>query len=149
MGLIVNGGAAHHRPGPAAAALNLGEEGCQPEVGVLCPDVERMVVALGTTDPQAEEPLGRQLGLHVRLDRVHRIVDRAAGFDVSRVADRGQERADDLVPGFILLQAAIDPGLVAIGPVILSADADLQQIAQLDTPEDDELGAWQATGRRA
>ena len=73
--------AAHHRPA-AAAALDLGEERGQAVIGVLRPDVERVVVALGASQPQAQEPLGRQLGLDVGLEGVHRVVDRPAVLEV-------------------------------------------------------------------
>ena len=132
---------------PAATALNLGEKGGQAEVGVLRPDVEGVVVALGATNAKAEEPLGRQLGLDVGLDRVHRVVDRPARFDVGRVSHRGQERPDDFVPRLVLVQAAIDPGLVAVGPVVLPGRADLEQVAQLDPPEARRTRGWRAAGR--
>ena len=97
--------ATHHRAA-AAAALDLGEERSQAVVGVLGPDVEGVVVALGAADAQAQEPLRRQLGLDVGLERVHRVVDRPALLDVGRVAHRGQERPDDFVPRLVLAQAA-------------------------------------------
>ena len=62
LGSILTIGPVHHRRRPAAGALDLGEEGGQAEVVVLGPDVERVVVALGAADPEAEEPLGGLLG---------------------------------------------------------------------------------------
>ncbi len=118
---------AHHRTGTRrTTALNFGEKGGQAEVGVLRPDVERVVVALGAPDAQTEEALGCQLGLNVGLDRIHRIVDRPAGLDVGWVADRRQERANDLVPRLILFQTPIDPVLIAISSIVLPRGADLE-----------------------
>ena len=51
---------------PAPPALDLGEKGGKAVVGVLGPDVERMIVALGAPEPEPQEPLGGQLGLNIR-----------------------------------------------------------------------------------
>ncbi len=68
VGVDLDQGLGHHPHARAAGPLNLGEGGGQAEVVVLGPDVERVVVALGAADPEAEEPLGGLLGGDLGVD---------------------------------------------------------------------------------
>ena len=105
--------------GPPPRPLDLGEKRSQAVVGILGPDVEGVVVTLGAAEPKTQKSLRRQLGLDVGLEGVHRVIDRPALLEVGRVAHRRQERPNHLVPGAVLAQARVDPGLVPIGAVAL------------------------------
>ena len=100
-------------------------------------------MALCAAHPEAKKSLGRLLGLNVRLESVEGIVHRPSGLRVVGVAKGRQHLRDHHVPGRVLVQAAIDPLLVAIRPIALPCLTDLEQVSQLDSPEQNELGAGQ------
>ena len=123
-----------------AAALDLGEEGGQAEVVVLGPDVERMVVALAQRIRRPRNRWAVCSAWTVGSRASSGVIDRPAGVDVGGIAQGREQLWDHLVPGRVLGQAVVDPGLVAVGAVALPGRADLEQVAELDPPELDEFG---------
>ena len=92
-------------PAPAPPRWTLAKNDGQAVIGVLGPDVEGVIVALGASHPETQEPLSRQLGLFVRHQGIEGVIDRPAVVEVVGVAHGSQERPDHLIPGPILGQA--------------------------------------------
>ena len=120
LGIDLDLVAAHHRPGPPrrrAGPWRRRRPGRSRRPGSRCRRDGRGTGRIASGGP----------GIAARSARparwasgIQRIVDRPAVVDVVGVADGGQQRPDHDVPGPVLGQALVDPGLVARGPVALA-----------------------------
>src|SRR5207237_8635637 len=75
---------------------------------LLAPFLERMVVAAGTLDPQAEEQLGGIF--HLLVDHPHLLVPGDAGA-FAHLARAGENLADELVVGLVVDERAANPAV--------------------------------------
>ena len=122
----------------ALLAADLREEGGEAVIVVLGPALERVVVALGALDADAQEELGGRLDgvLRVAADPV--VV--GGGIRVGRAVG-GQELADELVHRHVPLECRADPAVEDVGPLGLDqAAVGAEDVGELEGPEVVELG---------
>ena len=122
----------------ALLAADLREEGGEAVVVVLGPALERVVVALGALDADAEEELGRRLDRALRVAADPVVVGRRVreGRAVGR-----QQLADELVHRHVPLEARADPAVEDVGPLGLDQPAvGPEHVGELQGPEVVELG---------
>ena len=117
------------------------EEGGEAVIVVLGPALERVVVALGALDPDAEEELGRGLGRVLRVAADPVVV---RGRVPERRAVGGEQLADELVERGVPLQVGPDPAVEGVRPLGLDQPAvGPEDVGELQSPEVGELRATQ------
>ncbi len=121
-------------------ASDLGEEGDESAVVFHGPAVERMVVALGALDPDAEEGLG---GVFCVLEGVGFREEEVGGWVLEVRTVSAQEACCDFVERQVVVELFLDPGVVGDDRFVvhlpLLIGRNLEEFAPLERPDVDKL----------